>query len=124
MSLTEESYTGFPELDRAIREFMRTSPDLECRRNPEDAWGKCEIVADEFTAFLRERGFRAYTARDELAAFGYGDAQDTAEIVDGAFTYPEHAATEVYHLPGMGVLTVVIDFTAAQYGYTEFPKVS
>lgn len=115
--------TGSVELDRAVVEFMATYEDLDSYRDAEGAWGQCEVVAEDFTAFLRERGFKAYTCTAEVAEFGYHDAQDTATLVAGAFTYPEHAMTEVYGLAGMGVNTVLIDFTAAQYGYTEFPKI-
>jgi hypothetical protein len=127
MSMTQ--HTGFPELDKAIEEFIAThsGPPLYLNdfRSPSGAWGACEEAADAFAAFLKQRGFRAYATADELTMFpGYEDAQDSKAIGAGDFSYPEHAVVEVYGLYGENdVRTITIDFTAAQYGYTEFPKV-
>jgi hypothetical protein len=124
--------SGIPELDQAIEEFMQTefkSPyttvtDLNSFRNPEGAYGNCEIVAKAFADFLKQRGFKAYATSDDLRAFpGYENAQDSAAIGAGEFSYPEHSMVEVYGLPGMYANTVTVDFTASQYGFTEFPKV-
>jgi hypothetical protein len=124
--------TGDAKLDAAIEEFMRSrfqSPDtyeedLDAYREPENAWGSCEIVARAFAAFLKERGFNAYATSDDLRAFpGYEGAKRSEDVGAGEFTYPEHSVVEVYDLPGRGVNTVTIDFTAAQYGFSDFPKV-
>lgn len=116
--------TGFPDLDRAIDDFMaEQGEDLDWYRDPRSAWGACEEVADQLTDFLKARGFRAFTTTDYVEAF-YPDAKDSKEIGAGDFSYPEHAATEIYGLYGKNhVGTVTIDFTAAQYGFREFPKI-
>jgi hypothetical protein len=114
--------TGFADLDHAVAAFLSENPDVEEMREPVLAWGRCEEISERLAEFLTGRGFSAYCCRDEIGAF-YTDAEDSAKIGAGDFTYPEHAVVEVYNLDGMGVLTVCIDFTAAQYGFTEFPKI-
>lgn len=117
--------SGFPELDAAIAEFMQAHPEVNDFREPHNAHGRCEESAQELAAFLKERGFKAYAPADELHAFpGYENAQKSEDVGAADFTYPEHAMVEVYGLYGPNnVNTVTIDFTASQYGFTEFPKV-
>lgn len=119
-SMAERS--GVPALDEAIDEFMKTRQGLEDDyRDGQNAFGRCEESANEFADFLKQRGFNAYATSDEIAAFpGY---QNAADHGGQGFSYPEHAMVEVYDLFPGSVRTVTIDFTASQYGFTEFPKV-
>lgn len=122
--------TGNPELDAAIAQFMMQHHDelgdIQDFRHPMVAWGRCEEVARACADFLKQRGFRAQAEADELGAFGYHDAQPTESVMTpegpaGDFTYPEHAVVTIYN--ENGIAWWQIDFTAAQYGYKEFPKV-
>jgi len=117
--------TGFPKLDKAVNDFIKANPDVaDIRDHPEGAWGRCEEISDRLRDELRKQGYDAYAPSDDVQAF-YPNAQDTAKIGMGDFSYPEHAAVEVYGLYGPNnVNSVIIDLTAAQYGFPEFPKVT
>jgi hypothetical protein len=122
VGMAEQS--GFPELDAAIQEFMQ-DPEIQQLRDPRNAWGRCEEIAEQCAEFLKQRGFKAYAPSDDLEAFpGYENAQKSEDVGAGDFSYPEHAMVEVYGLYGPNnVNNVTIDFTASQYGFTEFPKI-
>lgn len=117
--------TGDPALDAALAQFMMEHHEelgnIQDYQHPENAWGSCEAVAEACAEFLKARGFNAHAEADELAAWGYGGAQKSEEVGAGDFTYPEHAMVTIYNEHGL--VETQIDFTAAQYGFKEFPKV-
>lgn len=125
--------TRTSELARAIQEFKNSEvhdPSMrdgrgQGRRPVEDfraaavADENCSVVATQFTDFLRERGLRAHTGLPghDLCgemhpdAWGYRDRP-----VSG---WGSHAATTC-EISGE---TYMVDWTAAQYGYSEFPMI-
>ena len=117
--------SNFPDLNEAVAEFRRAHPEIEDLKDPSNAWGRCQEISEQLAAFLTQKGYRAYSSCDEAKVFdGYNDHKKTEKFVEDSFTYPEHCVVAVYGLPGMpSWQQVTIDFTAAQYGYTEFPKI-
>ena len=140
-SFTRMARTGVPEIDATIDAYAQKNEvaeegedrlvPLAAMKDPYEAEGFCSIVSKDFAAFAQERGLTAYdsgknvnapgyahpgnpllgTAHD-AEAFGYKDRTRTSE-------YDEHSATVIEH----GGRTFVVDWAAAQYGYSEFPMV-
>ena len=138
--------TGDPELDSLIEEFIAENPQvvgdpevggnhrsdlpvipLEGLRQPEGASGRCGLIAHQFTGWLIQRGVKAWTTDSpgsptpaiergghERDWHGYSDAPEYGALEDLS-----HCATAVER----GDQTYLIDWSAAQYGYTEWPMV-
>lgn len=122
--------TGIPALDEAIDQFacstfrwrhrdssIYSERDVADLRRPEVARAQCGDVADQFSCFLGQQGID--TAR--------------SSIEDELWLTPEHWGYEDRPNPGIPAHAVTlvdaeghlyaIDWTAAQYGYTQFPLV-
>lgn len=83
-------------------------------RDPDNAESNCEAVARNFVAFLRSRGLAA-TVVDGNAADLYPELDDMSLRRGAAHTWAEvETADDVF----------AVDWTAAQYGRTEFPAVA
>jgi hypothetical protein len=80
--------------------------------NPEIAAGACRLVSQSFRLFARGRGLTL-------------DVKDTTPNRCGYQNRPVTgvAAHTVNRLP-RGAVSVNIDFTASQYGYSELPLIS
>jgi hypothetical protein len=139
--------TGDPELDALIEKFIEENPDLsevgsrryerlpgdlawslDQMREPERAGGMCGVVSTVFGNYLKAHGSRykattngnwsfmnqgvhpGYYSPDEL---GYTDRPNSG--------YGGHCV--VFILDEQDQPRYSIDFTAAQYGYKEFPMV-
>lgn len=116
-SQTERSErTGDAELDALIEQFTTTShtwtTNLELFRDPDRAELMCDLLSEKFAAFLEQHGIEAWATEDGTPEnWGYHDRS-----IEG---FSRHMVTAVDH-NGHGY---TIDWTAAQYGYTEFPLV-
>lgn len=126
--------TGDPELDKLIDQFLTEEHDyIDMYRNSEDADGHCDEVSEFFAGWLSRHGMKAtlsggQTIHDEEGlqqwttpdALGYEDRPGipnaNGEVDKG---HADHYTTTV-HMPS-GLYS--IDWTASQYGYTEFPLV-
>jgi hypothetical protein len=133
--------TGVQEIDEVITHFLtRGHPELNSGtegilwlQDPWEAEGECSYVSCLFAQILVERGIRAYDSgrkvkeadypflRNPLLGsshspddFGYQDRLREPEA------HPEHSATICESERGDIFL---IDWTAAQYGYSFFPFV-
>lgn len=126
--------TGHPELDALIEDFRREPYDeygdtVEMFRDPEQAHGNCADVTGVFVAFAKARGFKAYATDTDMEEMGYtpriapfGEIGfDENDEMQYGF-YPEHTVASIY-VEGQR-WPIIIDWTAAQYGYTEFPKIT
>lgn len=113
--------SGNPKLDALIEAYLQgplhQQMKVEMLRDPQWAAGACNHEAQAFAEFLRSRGVEAECLSEEgwLAAspddFGYTD-----RTIPG---FDQHDVTYV-DLDGQ---TYMVDWTAAQYGYQEFPMV-
>ena len=83
--------------------------DLSTLRNPDTAFGLCGDLARDFRVFLADHGINSRVLGGDPEAM----YNDITEHEGG------HAVTEVTMPSG----TYMIDWTATQYGYTEFPMV-
>jgi hypothetical protein len=142
--------TGVKEIDTALDAFVAWNPSFEepvdeddedadwddlfagtladLRLSPEDTTGLCTQVTCELVDFLLERELDAVSSEElDSALPGHPFSGLTAHTAD-AFGYqdrahdsffPYHAATVVRDSSGL----YLIDFTAGQYGYTEFPLI-
>ena len=132
--------TGNPEVDALIEEFLRTpmgdwtTDDAPTRRcaTLSVRTGHARSVSEQFKEFATERGFKAYATDTDLDELGYTPTGTGGEIgfneqdeMQYGF-YPEHTiATVVLDDPAYPYgREFYIDFTAAQYGYTDHPKVT
>ncbi len=119
--------TGSPKIDKLIEDFQDEliegfSPSLPVRRlaqNPELAERLCNVVATQFARFAREHDLAAESLSEEgWLASGPDDFGYTDRPILGAdqhdITYIDDSDTGK---------TYLVDFTAAQYGYQEFPMV-
>jgi hypothetical protein len=142
--------TGDPQLDALIEEFMKRKTDwtsapgtfeaprpLMDFRDPEVSWGQCNITSASFRQFLTDHGitnhwFAGYEHEKDrgrlvqktpappnwpftdVREIGYEDAD-----LSMPGTTHNHCAVEVEVPSGR----YMIDFTATQFGYTEFPMV-
>lgn len=128
--------SGNPAVDALIESFLRerlgdwTSDDdtIESLRDGGRAHGACDAVSEQFVAFAKDRGFKAYVTPTDLGELGYeiqGEARGEVLNAEGEVKighYEEHAVASIY-LAGQA-FPIIIDFTASQYGYTEHPKVA
>ncbi len=121
-----------PSLQKAIGEYASSNSmweldkasatarveDLSLLKLPNYASGRCQMVATDFTSYVKARGIEAETVQEDDEdppydkAFGYNDRS-----LDPGFG--NHFATVVHS--GRDVYT--IDWTASQFGYREFPRI-
>lgn len=143
-SMAERS--GDPQLDSLIEEFMQDKDyEVNMYRDSETAWGACADVSEFFADWLAERGIRANTDWDETVMkqmdmpwaqegrdahpfdYGYQDRPFSPEPEGLEYKQREDAddPNEQHHttIVQMPSGTYSVDFTASQYGYTEFPMV-
>lgn len=143
--------TGEPKLDKLIKEYKQENPDIcdnsldsfsyeEGRYDPseidgEDWWelndhawqnstGKCGDVANHFAMWLKNKGYKTWVTGGEdhpligmdttPDALGYSDRTEPGNPYDES-----HVATFVQGENGV----YMIDWTASQFGYREFPMV-
>lgn len=114
--------SGIPEIDTLIEAFLQeplgdwTTDDrpIAVLADPFEAHGSCGEVSEQFVAFVKAHGlaFNIYACHTDVEELGY-------KWLPGQFH--EHCVAEIY-LPGTA-LTVIVDFTASQYGYNDHPKV-
>jgi hypothetical protein len=124
--------TGDPELDMLIEEFKASDPfdrgildiaQYEELRDPETAEGLCVLLTNAFTGFIRREGIEAWPADSpgtmggNVPGFFSPDELGYADRKRPGFN--SHSAAMV-RKDGQ---TYMIDFTPAQYGYSEFPMV-
>ena len=108
--------TGDSELDALIEEFER-------HIEPSELWlaceaeGECDDVSQEFVRWLMERGIKAETTTMENENPGDYDANGYADVPENVRTW--HTVVWVERPTG----TFIIDWTAAQYGYQEYPMI-
>jgi hypothetical protein len=113
--------SGIPEIDDAIVAFLAepmgdwTTDDdpIAVLADGERATGLCHMVSEQFAVFAADRGLKVYACDTDVDELGYKHRK-------GA--YFTHTVAEVY-LEGT-VCTVIVDFTASQYGYKDHPKVT
>lgn len=110
-------------LEEAIRDFRERTiqgpRQVEDLRDPEVAEGNCLVLSAQFSNFLRTRGLSAnvglpgYDCFGEMHpdVWGYQDRE-----IQGC---ESHAATTC-EIDGK---TYMIDWTASQYGYQQFPMI-
>jgi hypothetical protein len=119
--------TGHSELDALIAEFAARPAIAPLRRSAE-AMGSCEWASEAFVDLARGRGFD----RAGREAYLSGDEWDGAVMVlerisPEDFGYYDRTVaghnSHVVALVDLGAELVSIDFTAAQYGYPDFPLV-
>jgi len=111
--------TGIPELDRLLDSFLVEYGALVSPlRDPRRAYDQCGNVSHWLSTFLRvggcEAGYRPYAPQ----ALGYEDAPG----VEGLTPFDDHVVCFVC-APDEAKTIFAVDFTAAQFGYTEFPLV-
>jgi uncharacterized protein (DUF1810 family) len=110
--------TGDPTLDKLIEEYfgvLRSQMKVEELQDPQWAAGACVHETQRFVAFLQKNGVDAFiddTRPYRPDEFGYQDRP-----LPGKFN--QHIVAFVKMPSG----TYMIDWTAAQYGYQEFPMV-
>jgi hypothetical protein len=119
--------TGHSELDGLLEEFS-LRPQVAALRRSADALGSCETASQALVDLLRGRGFdkpgrEAYLSGDE-----WEDGIMVRERVSPEdFGYQDRTVSghnsHVVALVDLGAETLLVDFTAAQYGYREFPLV-
>jgi hypothetical protein len=83
--------------------------DLSTLREPDTAYGLCGDLARDFARFMSEHGIAA-----DLLGGNPEDLYHDVQEHEGG-----HAVTRVKMPSG----TYMVDWTAAQYNYTEFPMV-
>jgi len=151
LAMAERS--GDPELDALIDQFMEEEWKYLCGgetdfenhmdyRNPYDAWGQCHDVSEYLTSWLNERGMKAHLPEDEPVMqdmpwmqqrrdphpddFGYADRPGVEEKpTTGPNAGNEYPSLIQHHVVIVDRPTgrYMIDFTASQYGYQEFPMI-
>lgn len=129
--------TGYPEMDAAINDFLDTplaelSGDTPRQVNDSGSHGLCQAISEEFVEFCKARGIdKVYATHTDLDEMGY-TIQPGSQGGEIGFNendemeyghYQEHTVNS-YYPPGAPPWGIVIDFTATQYGYSEFPKIS
>ncbi len=109
-------------------------------RDGETAWGECANVSEYFADWLAKHGVRANVPWDEPALQEFPWTQEGRDPHPFDFGYsdrpqhpdPEleadpssHDPNETHHvvIVRMPTGTYTVDFTAAQFGYNEFPMV-
>lgn len=134
--------TGLPQVDQLIDRFLerdlteieRADADqfsdddrdvyqpLAWMRDGKRAWGWCHVLAGQFARFLEHEGVTAWSSEDEFGsegltytALGYTDAPG----VKGQGWIKFHCVTLVEEAGER----FMVDWTASQYGYAEFPMV-
>jgi len=141
--------TGDPELDALIDQFMKEEYQYLCGgevdpenaadyRNPEDAYGQCWEVSTYFANWLNQHGMQANLPEDEPVMQDMPWTQEKRDPHPWDYSYNDMPGSEPYGYRGEDydpsdqhhvVIvrrpsgTYMIDFTAAQFGYTEFPMV-
>lgn len=112
--------TGHPELDRAIKDFKRAlGDDAKTLRTFDGARWRCGELTRKFATFIVDEGYNLEPLKpfdldlpehpDDL---GYED-----RTIRGAY---DHVA----NIFCFGRQTFMVDWTAAQYGYTkDFPMI-
>lgn len=93
-------------------EHVSGQVEIEEMRNPERAKGMCNYVAKEFVKAAQDRGFEAWLSEKGSTADEFGYTDRTIPGYD-AHWWAIVKDNEIYG----------IDFTAAQYGYDEFPMI-
>lgn len=128
--------TGDPKIDSIIESFITENPEvvphipLDMMRYQEgldyeneemqDSQGKCGVTAYKFVTYCLDHGLKAWMTDEmvdkghEADWHGYTDRSEEGNPEDHS-----HCAT-VVEKDGVSYL---IDWTASQYGYTEFPMV-
>ena len=113
VSMAERS--GDPQLDAFIAQYM---PDAMTGlgqfgdlRIPENASGACGWIAHDFAVMAQRAGLQTEEAGDTPDQFGYADRTKPG--------FDEHHWVIVTTPSGR----YGVDFTASQYGYSEFPMV-
>ena len=132
--------TSIPEIDALIEDFKHQPLDprewgpgrlVTEMSDPHNAHGSCQTISEQFVEFARARGFRASASNMYLDEIGYtpsggpyGEVMDeNGDIVQGY--YSEHTVAAITVADGsIWGRDICIDFTAAQYGYSDFPKVT
>jgi SAM-dependent methyltransferase len=144
--------TGDPELDAAIDRFMKEEYRYLCGgekdpenavdyRNPEDSYGECYEVSDFFANWLYQNypDMDAYLPEDETAMEGMPWTEEGRDPHPHDFGYTDRPGSDIFGYPDDSVKdedeqhhvvivkrpsgTYTIDWTASQYGYTEFPMI-
>jgi hypothetical protein len=133
--------SGDPQLDALIEEYLHENPQIEYelledfryepdRYDPaavsgqdwwelnQDAWqnstGKCMEVANHFAVWLNDKGIQADVGVGEVGEFGYSDRTEPGNPNDQT-----HAVTMI----DKDGHTYAVDWSASQYGYSEFPMI-
>lgn len=108
-----------PQFFVAYSKSASTLP-LSAFTDPVCAWGACDEVSEAFAHFLQEKGLNAQYIRS-------GSFVNNNLIQSGVIPYQEHLFEEEHHayvaVVEEGVQKYVVDWTAAQFGYTQFPLV-
>lgn len=117
--------TGDATLDRLLQAFA-ARPMIAPMRKRRRAEGSCDAVALDLVDYLRARGF----ATPGREAFLSGDEWHEGELVRELLS-PEDFGYDDRTVAGLNSHVVclveleeerwMVDFTAAQYGYKEFP---
>ncbi len=123
--------SGNPQLDALIEQFQRDEHEyIDMYRNAEDAAGNCAEVTDYFVNWLHQHGVHAFPAQEPSTRFlesnphfepdEWGATPDEYGYSDRAT--PGHPVHDVAMIEMAGT-TYMVDWTASQYGYSEFPMV-
>jgi hypothetical protein len=124
------SLTGFIDVDELIELYRQRSVadptygagprqlPVEALRDPEVANGLCDLVASDFVRYLKANGIKARreTEDDKDAPYGVAWGYDDPVRNPG---WGNHMLVTVER----GDVFVTIDWTAAQFGYRQFPLV-
>jgi 2'-5' RNA ligase len=107
---------------------------IEKFRHPGIAQGMCYLLAEELAKFLSDHGFKAFTSDDvaigspDVGAERFPWKGDESSAEDFNLNHPAWAEEDEF-VPHNWVIvdkdgqTYGIDFTASQFGHTEFPMV-
>lgn len=132
--------TGDPDLDHAIASFIAADEPLDATGDDESdeaneglvisdmrsaacAQWNCDLVAGQFVEYLARIG--VIEGGDELLDEAVeqlvvsGTCSDWYDDAPNELEHPGHTVVEITR----GSRTYSIDFTASQYGYSEFPLV-
>ena len=119
--------SGHSELDSLLDEFEE-NPDVQLLRRQRYADRRCGEIAEELVDFLRDRGLD----KPRHEAYVSGEEWENGEMLLERDA-PEDFGYEDRSIAGCNshVLVLVdiagerfsVDYTAAQYGYSEFPLV-